>query len=398
MADQIGPWRLTIDPESNERHWVNTETGEQFADTPEIRSAIEGGATTLYNQGQAESPNINTIWNPVTGQFDPTNPYTTQRATFEKMLITSGPNAGKYRYFDDQGNSEVGLQNFNRMTGGKYTEDQFKKSDQTLDPVRGNDDSSFASQFGDVVGDVLRGVLGFVSGGTSELILGLSGMNDDSAESKRQARAGMIGSIAGSLFGSGTGGENGSSELAPVAGGEEGAAEVAPNTGLTTAGEGAASEMAPTTTTQATGLSSSAAQTGGVAETPGEALAPAPAPTTPSATPTTPSSSPSLLDQALKYAKDNKELTSGLMQIGGGLLKGIGENKQQDKKIQAQKDLENQKLQNQMELQNFLRRFTQSGSYFDSALPFKPGAPVLRRPGGQPVYTSTGLIAAGTRR
>jgi hypothetical protein len=252
-------------------------------------------------------------------------------------------------------------------------------------------------QGGEILSDVLRGVAGFVSGGLSELMFAAAG-SDGSAEDKRGARAGAVGGLANSAL--------------------DNIANSSASTAAPAATDAATSTSATTTST--TGLSSSPAQTAGVADTPAQALNPSGldgyeeyVPSSgPSASPeaavspapagTPPPQSPGLIDTALKFAKDNKEVTAGAMQIGGGLLKGIGDragaNERLDKTIQAQKDLEQQRLQNQMDLQKFLRLHTQSGSFFDTALPFRPGANTpLKRPGGANVYTSDGLIARGMR-
>ena len=109
-----------------------------------------------------------------------------------------------------------------------------------------------------------------------------------------------------------------------------------------------------------------------------------------------------LIDSVIQWGKENQGLASGLLQAGGGLLKGIGDRSTAleiaDKKAASDSALLSQKTQEQINLENAKRGLIQSGSYFDAKLPVKPGANVLRRPDGSLVYTpGTGLIANAMR-
>lgn len=100
----------------------------------------------------------------------------------------------------------------------------------------------------------------------------------------------------------------------------------------------------------------------------------------------------------IDWARNNKMLAYGAMQVGTGIVGGIGQNLTQnqlmDKRIQADKDLLEQKKRNAQELEEWRRRFTQSGSYFDAAMPVSKGPSALTRPGGAPVYDPNGGLIA----
>lgn len=119
-----------------------------------------------------------------------------------------------------------------------------------------------------------------------------------------------------------------------------------------------------------------------------------------------------LIGSVMDWAKENPDMAQaagtvagGALQVAGGvgaaLLRSSDTEKQTaanssmlDRRIQAEKDLQDKKVANAIELEEWKRKFAQAGSYFDSALPFKPAADTtLRRPGGAPVY-KPGLIAS----
>lgn len=96
------------------------------------------------------------------------------------------------------------------------------------------------------------------------------------------------------------------------------------------------------------------------------------------------------LDRSIDFVNKNQGLVSGAMQVGGGLLKGIGDRSTAleiaDKRIAADKELINAKTQAQIDLENAKRGIIQSGSYFDAKVPIRPAGKVLLRPDGTPVY------------
>lgn len=111
-----------------------------------------------------------------------------------------------------------------------------------------------------------------------------------------------------------------------------------------------------------------------------------------------PQTSPGIIDSVLKFGNQNPFLTSGLLQLGGGIFQGIANNKTAndvvDKRIAAEKELEASKLENAKALEEWKRTFIQGGSYFDSRIPFKaPAQPrQLRRPDGSLVH-QPGIVA-----
>lgn len=95
-----------------------------------------------------------------------------------------------------------------------------------------------------------------------------------------------------------------------------------------------------------------------------------------------------IISSAMKYAKDNPLLALGALNLAGGVVKGIGQS-------QLQKDLMERQYAQEVGLQEWKRRFTQGGSYFDANVNVKPAAnKTLRRSDGTPVHG----IVAGTMR
>lgn len=112
------------------------------------------------------------------------------------------------------------------------------------------------------------------------------------------------------------------------------------------------------------------------------------------------SGSPGIIDSVLGWGKQNPLLASAALQVGGGVLAGIGNNATAneitDKRIAADKALLAQKAEEERALQEWKRQFTQSGSFFDANLPFKPAQnKQLRRPDGSLVYGPGGGLIAG---
>jgi hypothetical protein len=116
------------------------------------------------------------------------------------------------------------------------------------------------------------------------------------------------------------------------------------------------------------------------------------------ATPTT-TAGGGLINSAMNFAKTNPLLTAAGLTIAGGAVQGAGNRANQkeiaDRNIQASRDLQTQRQQQAIELEEWKRRFAQSGSYFDALVPFRrrPNAPLMRQSTGTPVYQN-GLIAS----
>lgn len=85
-------------------------------------------------------------------------------------------------------------------------------------------------------------------------------------------------------------------------------------------------------------------------------------------------------------------------QLAGGVIGGIGQAKLQEDRQDHERQLLEQRLEDQQALEEWKRRFTQSGSYFDATPKLKPAADTtLRRPDGTPVYGPNGLISSTMR-
>lgn len=100
-----------------------------------------------------------------------------------------------------------------------------------------------------------------------------------------------------------------------------------------------------------------------------------------------------LIDSVIEWGKANPAIASGALQLGGGLLKGIGENAAMDKKIQAEKEIAAGRSPEAV-LAAQRANAASSGAYGQKAGFQAPTAPrVLRRPDGSVVYAQPGLIA-----
>lgn len=99
--------------------------------------------------------------------------------------------------------------------------------------------------------------------------------------------------------------------------------------------------------------------------------------------------------------KGNKELAVGGVLAGGGLISGAmnnaAANERLDKTIDAQSNLQTQKVNDQLALDAGKKAAVQSGSYFDANIKMRPKSNVLRRPDGSFVYATPGIIAGQMR-
>ena len=103
-----------------------------------------------------------------------------------------------------------------------------------------------------------------------------------------------------------------------------------------------------------------------------------------------------IINSILNWGKNNQGLASGLINVVGGALKGMGDREtaleMTDRKIAGDMALLDRRTQEQIELDNAKRAAVQSGSYFDAKTNIRPGDNVLRRPDGSLVYGGGGLI------
>ena len=102
-----------------------------------------------------------------------------------------------------------------------------------------------------------------------------------------------------------------------------------------------------------------------------------------------------IINRGMEWIKGNQTAAMlGLAAVGG-----VGQAALQSdiaaKKIIADRELQEQKTRNAMQLEEWKRAFTQGGSYFDTGgVGFKPsGTTGLRRPDGTLVYARPGIIA-----
>lgn len=112
-----------------------------------------------------------------------------------------------------------------------------------------------------------------------------------------------------------------------------------------------------------------------------------------------PAASKGVISGAMDFAKENPLLAFGAMSVGAGAVSGVGQymvqKELQKDRIAAEKEMQAKKLEDAQALEEWKRRFTQAGSYFDARIPVRPrpGA-VLRRPDGSPVYGGGGVISS----
>lgn len=76
----------------------------------------------------------------------------------------------------------------------------------------------------------------------------------------------------------------------------------------------------------------------------------------------------------------------------GGAGQYLTQNTLLDKRIAADREAQAQKVRETQELEEWKRRFTQGGSYFNADVPIAPKARQLLRPDGTPVYGANGLV------
>lgn len=110
-----------------------------------------------------------------------------------------------------------------------------------------------------------------------------------------------------------------------------------------------------------------------------------------------PAVSPGILNSVVDWAKANPKLATTGAQLVFGAMKGAGDREAADnmmeKRIQADQALLAQRTEEAKELDEWKRRFTQAGSFFDAPVPkANANATQLRRPDGSLVY-SNGIIA-----
>jgi hypothetical protein len=96
------------------------------------------------------------------------------------------------------------------------------------------------------------------------------------------------------------------------------------------------------------------------------------------------SQSPGIINSMMNWAEANPLLTASILNIGGGVLKGMGDQKMQEERLQHEKDQTAQKFEDSKALEEWKRRFIQGGSFFDVKMPFAAPAQQrqLRRPDG----------------
>jgi len=100
-----------------------------------------------------------------------------------------------------------------------------------------------------------------------------------------------------------------------------------------------------------------------------------------------------VIDQVLDWGKANPALASGALQLGGGLLKGVGDSAAMDKKIAAEKEIAAGRSPEAI-LAAQRAQAASSGAYGQKVGFGAPAAPrMLRRPDGSLVYAQPGLIA-----
>src|SRR3990167_6197064 len=96
----------------------------------------------------------------------------------------------------------------------------------------------------------------------------------------------------------------------------------------------------------------------------------------------------------LDWAKQNKELATGIVMAGGGLLKGIGDRaallENTENQIEWQKELITERAKQEIAQLEEKRKLTQSGSYWSAPFNYKAPTGPLRRPDGSLVYAPGG--------
>lgn len=106
----------------------------------------------------------------------------------------------------------------------------------------------------------------------------------------------------------------------------------------------------------------------------------------------------SVLDFSNKYPAAALGVTTAGAQLAGGVVAGVGASQRQEDQQQHERELLEQRIQKEKELEEWKRQFTQGGSYFDAKPKIRPGpSKVLTRPGGTPVYGPGGMISTMMR-
>lgn len=100
-----------------------------------------------------------------------------------------------------------------------------------------------------------------------------------------------------------------------------------------------------------------------------------------------------LLNSAANWVEKHPVLTVAGLQLGGSVLKGIGDSNRQENQQSHERELFERRIEAARQAEEDKRAAIQSGSYFDPRLRVRPGADrVLRRPDGTPVYGPRGLL------
>ena len=104
-----------------------------------------------------------------------------------------------------------------------------------------------------------------------------------------------------------------------------------------------------------------------------------------------------LIERGIDWATKNKELTAGALQLGGGILKGIGENAAMDRRIAAEREIAAGRSPEAL-LATQRANAASSGAYGQTLRFGAPATPrVLRRPDGTLVYAQPGIVAGQVR-
>lgn len=108
---------------------------------------------------------------------------------------------------------------------------------------------------------------------------------------------------------------------------------------------------------------------------------------------------PGIINRGLAWMNKNPVPTMAAVTAIGGAGQGLLNREIAEKRIIAERELQDQRLANAQKLEEWKRAFTQGGSYFDTGgVGFKStGTTGLRRPDGTLVYARPGIIAGQMR-
>lgn len=99
----------------------------------------------------------------------------------------------------------------------------------------------------------------------------------------------------------------------------------------------------------------------------------------------------------LEFGKEYPGLALAGGQMATGIIGGIGQSGMLDRKIQADKEMQEQKMADAQSLEEWKRRFIQGGSSYDAKVPFQPTNQPLKRPDGSNVYATPGIVAGAMK-